>query len=761
MDRAARSSGRGGGARARAGLAALAIGLACGAPSGGGGGDPAAAPPAPPQDLSALFAFAEVGAETRRIDFGTPAAHEHLVGGWGADAWQGSSFARGLAPRSTLRLRVGLPRDLELGLRGWSLGGAGDPAPLVTLEVNGRSVAELELASAPREYQVVLPGEALVVGQNRLDLVYAPPGSPAGGAPPEVAWDALSVRNARYHGEPRAHPQDEPPSLTLPFDAQVDYHLWLAAGSALGFDSIEPWGSAQASEDLQLEVSVLPAGAPGPRVVVLPAAAGQARRAPLELPASGSEPTRLRLRALGGGSAPVAAGLRLVRPVLHGPAAEAAPAIGGGPASGARRPDIVIYLVDTLRRDHLGIYGYPRPTSPELDAFAAESALFSAASSQSSWTRPAVASLFTGQNPQTHGVTGKRSALAATGELLPELLQRAGYRTLAVVANGNIAPAFGFARGFDRHRQLPEGFTREVHQPSERLNEVAFAWLDELAPEQPFLLYLHTADPHAPYTPPAPQRARLAPGVADPEIGATAQLRALAQGAPLTRGAPADLIALYDAEIAHNDASFGALLAGLRTRGRYQNSLIVFLSDHGEAFREHGAWQHGNALFEEELAIPLLIRLPDGRGWGLRVASPAGPIDVLPTLLDALGLEIPARVEGRSLLPALAGAAAAAPAAPAFSHLERDGLELESALRGGRKLVRSLGPDAAGLRLALFDLRLDPGERRNLALFEPVWAGYLGAELRALRERAGAGATAPAAPLDPELRERLEALGYL
>jgi arylsulfatase A-like enzyme len=442
------------------------------------------------------------------------------------------------------------------------------------------------------------------------------------------------------------------------------------------------------------------------------------------------------------------------------PAGDADPGAAGA-APAAPRPHVVVYLVDTLRRDHLGAYGYPRPTSPHLDAFAAESALFTAASAQSSWTRPAVASLLTGQNPQTHGVTGKLAALGPEPALLPELLARAGWATWAVVANGNVSPAFGFERGFERHRQLPEAFTPEVHQRSERVNEVALAWLDEREDERPFLLYLHTADPHGPYTPPEPQRARLAPGVSDPAIGSMAQLRALAQGAPLERGSAADLAALYDGEIAHNDASFGALLAGLRQRGLYQRSLVVFLSDHGEAFREHGAWQHGTTLFEEELAIPLVIRLPDGRGRGARVAAPARQIDVLPTLLDALGLEIPAQVEGTSLLPLLEGARPAPREAPVVAHLLRDALEVESAAWGGRKLVRWLGPQGAAPRRALFDLRRDPGERHDLAREEPAWVERLEAELRGLRARAPARERAREAPLGAGERERLEALGYL
>jgi arylsulfatase A-like enzyme len=171
------------------------------------------------------------------------------------------------------------------------------------------------------------------------------------------------------------------------------------------------------------------------------------------------------------------------------------------------RPNVIVYLVDTLRADHLGTYGYAPPTSPSLDAMAAEGIVFERMFAQSGWTRTSVASLMTGLNPPVHGILGRDDALPEEAITLPVLMGDLGYETLAVITNSNVSETFGFDRGFDTFRYLREqvrDLNPEVHRLSDDVNTEFFAWLDDRETDRPFFAYLHTSDPYAPYTPRPP-----------------------------------------------------------------------------------------------------------------------------------------------------------------------------------------------------------------------------------------------------------------
>jgi arylsulfatase A-like enzyme len=715
--------------------------------------------PAPQQsvDLAALLGLAEVESETEAIDFGTPGARAFLLEGFGFNERSagGMDFVWGLAPRSALRLVVGEPRDLRLRLHGWPAEGV-PPESRLEVRVAGEPVGEAVLRAGPAWYGVLLPGALLVPGENRIELHYAaaPAAPPAAQGARAVALERLEIANARSFGLPERRP-GEAAALRLPFRASLTWYWMLPRGGELGFATLAPWSSDGAAGG-RLEVEVQAAGESEPaRTWLAASGAGPLR---VKLPAVAGAPVRVRLRAAPEGEAPAAAaGLDLVAPVLRTPQAPPEPRAAAA-APPRRPPHVFVYLIDTLRADHLGAYGYPRPTSPHIDAFAREAARFANAVAQTSWTRPAVASLFTGLHPPAHGVVRADRALAPDLPTLPEVLQGLGYQTWGIVTNGNVAPAFGFGRGFERYHYLPERHPVEMHQLSDRVNELAFDWLAERNDERPLFFYLHTSDPHSPYTPRAPFRERLAPEVRDPGAGSRAHMRRLQLGEQLGAQAGADVRALYDAEIAFNDASFGAFLEKLRELDLYADSLIVLLSDHGESFAEHGSWQHGTTLYGEVLEIPLVIRLPGGRGSGRVLHELARQVDLLPTLLDLLGREPPAALEGRSLLPLFDGGAAAP--VTAFAHLARRRGEWESALHTDHKLIRTRAAADGAERVRLYDLAADPLERRDLAARDPVWRGYLLSQLAHQRARPRRE-EAPAAAMDPELRERLRALGYL
>lgn len=457
------------------------------------------------------------------------------------------------------------------------------------------------------------------------------------------------------------------------------------------------------------------------------------------------------------------------------PRAATSPA-GPSVAARAERPNLILYVVDTLRADHLGCYGYDRPTSPRLDAFAREGVRFAEARAQSSWTKPAMATILTGLYPITHGAERRSQGIAPEARTLAERLAEAGYETAMFTTNPTVVEKFGFGRGFDRFEyvhQLQGRKRRSVD--SAEMHRAATAWLDgRAAPERPFFLVVHTLDPHDPYRPQEPFRSRFAPGV---DVASACcfrgeRLEALSpEGAAIRRR---DSLALYDGEIAQNDASFGRLVDDLRTRGLLHRSAVIFTSDHGEEFHEHGGWRHAESLFEEVLRVPLVVRLPGGAPAGTTVADPADQIDIAPTLLDLAGIAAPPELPGASLLPGIGGGPS--PPRESLAWLRHPAFEVAAIRDGNWKWLRHEGArravsggvggvgEGAGVgepAEALYDLAADPGEQRNLLEAEPARRRALALRVKEARARLARSEEAGQVEIDPELDAELRALGYL
>jgi arylsulfatase A-like enzyme len=421
---------------------------------------------------------------------------------------------------------------------------------------------------------------------------------------------------------------------------------------------------------------------------------------------------------------------------------------------------VIVLVIDALRADRLGCYGSDRGATPNLDRFAAEAVLFANAQAQAPLTNPAVASLFTGLWPQSHGVTDLRFKLPERAPTLAETLAAGGVATAAVVANGNVDAGRGLARGFEHFKYLRDVRPGEYHARASDINEAVLAWLDR-EQRRPFFLYVHTLGPHSPYQPQEPFRSRFAGGVVDPELGSNAWQRRLERGAAtVTPKTIVDVAALYDAEVAENDAAFGGLVEELRRRGLFDESVIVVLADHGEELFDHGGFGHGRHLHAEVLDIPLLIRFPHGRDTR-RVERVVEQVDLMPTVLELFGFAAPAPVEGRSLL-SLCG-----PSEPedwknrAVSHLDREGRVGVSLLTPSWKLI--LETRDGQVVPALYDRRADRRERRDLAGERPEEVEALRSALQALLDGGPGGLERPepAAPPDQETLERLRSLGYV
>ena len=453
--------------------------------------------------------------------------------------------------------------------------------------------------------------------------------------------------------------------------------------------------------------------------------------------------------------AAIGSGVRSALRLACGPAlAVGLAACGGGPPGGtaeAPRPNIVLYVVDTVRADRLGVYGYGKPTSPRLDTFAAGAVLFENAYAQSSWTRPAVASLFTGLLPPAHRTVGRRSVLPEDATTLAEILAVHGYEGMGLVRNPNVGRAFGFAQGFNRFRS-------EDRERDETMLDRVRLWLDERqGAEGPFFLFLHAIDPHGPYDPAPEFEEMFEAGGAPAHYRTVRYLLGLNRGEVEPEPETADALSrLYDAEVAQNDRAFGELLDELEDRGLVEDTAVIYLSDHGEEFAEHGRWEHGLSLYEEVLRVPLVMRLPGVPAR--RVEEPAQHVDVLPTLLAYLGIEAPP-TDGRDLL---AARRRGDEPLDVYTHLDVDGHRAASVIRGPYKLVLPQSP-SQGTAPMLFDLDADPGELRDLAADRPDIVERM---LALLAERNLAGEIVSAEEieddqLDEDVRRRLRALGYV
>lgn len=423
----------------------------------------------------------------------------------------------------------------------------------------------------------------------------------------------------------------------------------------------------------------------------------------------------------------------------------------------AERPPLVLVVaLDSLAAGHCGAWGHARATTPHLDALAAEGVRFADASSQSSWTLPSVASLFTGLEQERHGLRHLGGRLGDDVPLLAERFAAAGFETHAVVQTPLLRSSTGLGRGFGRYEVL--GF--EVEHAREAVGRARAAL--EAPRDAPLFLYVHLAPPHMPYRPPAPFAGRFVEdGVGDPAIdGGIESCRAvhelgLGPDAPDMRR----LAAHYDEHVAFADALLGEL-AGLVPDSR--DALLVALSDHGEAFGQHGVQGHNTQVHVEMLHVPLVVV---GRGaWALAprvVEAPVSLLDLAPTFVERFGLAALGQpAEGLSLDPWLRGEtpAASARVLRSSSRYRRSNQDLQLAQReGALKLVLS----EAGAQAALYDLARDPHETRDLGRERPADAARMQAELRAwYAERAPEAPAAEPGADDARVEAELRALGY-
>jgi len=407
-------------------------------------------------------------------------------------------------------------------------------------------------------------------------------------------------------------------------------------------------------------------------------------------------------------------------------------------------PNIVLITLDTTRADRMGFLGSKRGLTPNLDVLAHDSAVFSRAYAQAPLTPASHSTIFTGTYPQFHQVLMFPIPLADSLPFLPEILKNHGYATSAFV--GSIALDYkvgvpGFERGFDNY---DAGYTWDGFSQAKRYQTVerragevvdhALAWLGE-HPKGPFFIWVHVYDPHHPYDPPEPYKTRYAK-------------------------------ALYDGEIAYVDSAMGKLFKQLKASGLYDNTLVAVTADHGESLGAHGEDEHGVFLYDETIHVPLLIKFPHESTAGKRIETRVELADIMPTILQTLGISVPQKVQGQSLLGFTAPNTPAGEAAAKlwqdrgaysrsdYAHLNF-GWSAEESLRTG-KYVFIEAP-----RRELYQDATDPQELHNLAPSLGAVADTISAKMKDFVEVTTNKESTPKSKIDEARIQKLAVLGYM
>jgi arylsulfatase A-like enzyme len=443
-----------------------------------------------------------------------------------------------------------------------------------------------------------------------------------------------------------------------------------------------------------------------------------------------------------------------------------APAAGGEHS----RPSVLILAIDTLRGDHLHCAGNDLVLTPHMDALARDGVRFARCFSTAPWTLPSFASIYTGLLPYRHGAVGGDYAhLDESFTTIAEYLGEAGYRAMGLVSINYLMPSFGMAQGFNT--RIPFDPNDDADDQATRISDLGCRFL-EIHGQEPFYLFLHYFDVHAPYEPPAPYDRMYFPD--NPHGSGVPILPLLLSDlnrAPNKDSGIYDWLAgvtnmtfpmrQYAAEVSYVDYQVGRVIARLQELGLYEDTLVILLADHGEHLGEHRIYFTHWLPYQETLHVPLLVKLPGSREAGRVVEEPVSTLDVLPTVLELTRLSPRTRLDGRSLVGLLQGQ----PRGDASLLVAEQGASRDSfvktVIEWPWKLL--LFREGERARWELYDLARDPGELNNRKGQEPQVTARLQQRLDSLFP--------PECPLveqerlrpvdlDPAARQKLRALGY-
>jgi arylsulfatase A-like enzyme len=430
--------------------------------------------------------------------------------------------------------------------------------------------------------------------------------------------------------------------------------------------------------------------------------------------------------------------------------------------------NVLLITIDTLRADHMSLYGYPRETTPHLDALAKTGVTFDQAYTYWPKTRGSFVAMMTGRLAAGSGYGKTHPLLLDFNPTLAGVLKKAGYETVAVVDNPNVAASLGYAKGFDRYRETweEEALASEMDR-ARAITEDAVRFLGQARADKPFFLWLHYVNPHGPYTPPPPfDTAFLDEGTAEgPALTAVDGFNGgVARPWEVPGRGLGFYVAQYDGEIGVTDAEVGRVLAALESTGVGERTLVIVTSDHGESLGEHDYFfDHGQNLYDPSMRIPLVMAGP-ALAVGHRSEVPATTLDLVPTVLDGVKVSYPSGLDGRSLL----GAANGRPGPERPRLFGQNDRNLLGSWDDRFKIVAT--PTGEGASYALYDRQRDPGETRDVGqqMADELRGQREGLErfrtridARTARTRRLLEGRSGEERLSPEACEKLKAMGYI
>ena len=450
-------------------------------------------------------------------------------------------------------------------------------------------------------------------------------------------------------------------------------------------------------------------------------------------------------------------------------------------------PPVIIYLVDTLRADRLGAYGYPVPTSPTIDELASDSVLFEQVYAPAPWTVPSVASMNTSSFLCEHGLLSERHQLDPKIKTLPQRLTDAGYLTLGRVQQGMAGAMTGLDRGFS--------IFKESTNPWAKIGSSVETLLERSWDGEALYLYIHTNEPHDPYWTPREFQRNFGHFSIDKLVAynKTYRLYRRLTGEHWTKQQPlgtvdnsagqqaeasklealnADISLLYDASVQWADSNLADVIRRLKRIGLWDKAIFIFLSDHGEEFGEHGGWFHEQSVYEEQLRVPLIIHFPDTAHAGLRIDAPVSLLDIMPTIFDFIGKrDFCSDCRGQSLLPLISGEKYTRTADPTVFAVRDDVRNFHkqwSKTRGNKNVVLRIGDrkliwNIESDQFEFYDLSSDPEEKNNLAFAQDHSAKQIREKIKIWWNDCVANGYRFLSPedMDQEKIDKLRSLGYL
>ncbi len=709
-------------------------------------------------DLISHVHLADVFRDGLFIDFGTPAQDKYTVGdwrsGWGAQGEEdGVTFAyAGRRGRVYFHMDEAQAIKLRVRLRPH---GTGAMSPYL----NGSQVQSVRFENAGgfRDVDVDIPADKVRAGENSLQLVFGGV-TTVGGNDVSVAVDSIRIA-----------PASAGDSYEAPTYASMTGNVTLGdverpAVSVTGSTRVSWYAQIPDAGNLVVGVGARGAGASTARIFVTPQ--GGDKTKVFEQAVTTAWTDQLvslasyagkvaRIDVVTQGEAPVAwSRLALTHP--------APPELNL-----TRAKNVVVVLVDTLRASKLKVWNpRSRVRTPVLDALAEDSVVYERGQSTENWTKPAVGAILTSLHPMTHGARTQEAVLSDRALMISEHFKAHGFATGGFIANGYISDRFGFDQGWDRYRNF---IREEGSSEAENVFGEAGQWAEEHKDER-FFLYVHTIDPHVPYDPEQEFVSMYDSrggyeGQVRPRM--TGELLANAKKNPPTVVFNASdvrrLSALHDGEITQHDQHMGAFIERLKRLGIWDETVFVFVSDHGEEFNEHGSWGHGHSIYQELLHVPFLIHAPGVQGR--RVSTTVSTMDIGPTVLELAGVPALPRSEGRSIVRTLYGQPLVGPAVAMSEFLDE-----RRVVTAGRWKFFVRG----NLTASMFDLQEDPGEENQLSTTDRpiaerylrILSGqYLGATDRGnwldAEQQDFRALTAGEVEMDDQLQQQLRELGYL